>query len=273
MTDVGLAAEGALFKVQRAGHELAAELRGRGRRLIWAHGLMASKEMTFQMLDGLPEFAVLAFDQLGHAASSPLSDQSSFTVEQLAEDLGAVMSAAGWPRAVVGGDSIGAIVAAHFARINPSRVDALILDIPAIGRQPNASLASTANAALLRASGLSGYIAARVEAADAGLREDLEKRLRPMRAHDNLSVAAAFEAVGNWRYDLDGLRQIRVPVAIRAWRGDAVHPFELAEELARIFGDVRVYEESAILNVDMSANAESLRTIASELTDRVEAAN
>jgi pimeloyl-ACP methyl ester carboxylesterase len=68
-----------------------------------------------------------AFDARGHARSEAPADAAAYAPERLVADVGRVLDHLGAARAVVGGLSMGAGIAARFAAAHPERVRALVL--------------------------------------------------------------------------------------------------------------------------------------------------
>lgn len=260
-----------LLEIERGDLRLAATMVGNGPPLIWAHGLMATKELTLDILNGLSNYTVLSYDQRGHGGSSPIHDRSLYDLNLMAEDIGAWMDRVGWRAAVVGGDSMGATIAAQFAVLHPQRVTGLVLDIPAIGQQPNSALDADSNAKLLRKGGLEAYINARLSKVPTDQQAPFGRRLNFMRVHDPSSVACAYEAVGGWQFDTSETRRIVVPTSIRAWPDDPIHPIALARELADTIPNAVLYVVSSELNSNVSANRVSLAAILSDLEERISA--
>src|SRR5438874_1039561 len=97
------------FRVRSDGAELAGLRAGSGPPLLLAHPIVFSK--AFWAMDVFAQrFDVAAFDQRGHGESSGKVD-----LDGMAEDIGAVMDHLGWPRAAIGGTSLGAATTLRFA--------------------------------------------------------------------------------------------------------------------------------------------------------------
>jgi 3-oxoadipate enol-lactonase len=254
--------------IQSGDLQLAAEVHGEGKPVIWAHGLMETKELTMQLLDGLAGYSILVYDQRGHGASTPIRDQSVFTVSAMAGDLRAVLDQVGWASAIVAGTSIGASIATEFAMLYPERVEALLLDIPAIGSETNAALEADTNAKLLRDGGASAWIAHRLRKVPVNLQKSFETRLESLFRHDGESLALAYEAVATWRCDISALGAIIVPTAVRAWPGDPIHPLALAREIAAAIPNAVLFEVALDLISDVSANQASIAEILGGLERR-----
>lgn len=113
--------------IERAGQRVAyVESPGDGATVVLAHNLM-SHAGTFAAVAArlAPRFRVLAVDLRGHGRSG--GAPRPFTTIDLAEDLAAVMDAAGVTAAFVVGTSLGAAAAAELALRSPERVRGLAL--------------------------------------------------------------------------------------------------------------------------------------------------
>jgi len=117
---------------------------GEGEPLVCVHGLTSSSRAFAGLATELPHRTIIAVDCLGRGKSSK---QGPFGLARHADDLGAVMAAAGLDRATVIGHSMGAYVAGAFCAAYPDRVSSLVfidggfaLEIPA-GSDPEQLLA------------------------------------------------------------------------------------------------------------------------------------
>lgn len=113
-----------------------------------------------EVLDG--RASLLALDCRGHGASGRAP--GPYTTRLFADDLAAVLDAAGWDRAVVAGCSMGGCVGQHFAATYPARTAGLALFDTTAWYGPEAPAAWAERAARARAGGmraLAGFQAAR----------------------------------------------------------------------------------------------------------------
>ena len=108
--------------------ELHIEARGSGPLLALAHGFAGSaRNFRAQQRRFAESMRVAIWDARGHARSEAPLDPAVYTLDALARDLGRVLSGQGDGPAVVGGLSLGAATALHFALEQPERVRALVL--------------------------------------------------------------------------------------------------------------------------------------------------
>jgi len=100
--------------------------RGAGPALVLLHCLGVDHHLWDIAAAGLEQdFTLLSYDFPGHH-ETPLPS-AAYGIEQLSEQLGAVLARAGVARAHVAGISLGGLVAQHFAASQPQRVDRLVL--------------------------------------------------------------------------------------------------------------------------------------------------
>lgn len=116
----------ALRRVDLSGHSIAYRSAGEGPPLVLLHGFLSDSRCWRTQLTGLADqFAVLAWDALGAGLSS--DPPESFTITDWAETLAAFLDRAGIERAHILGLSWGGMLAQEFYRLNPARVDRLVL--------------------------------------------------------------------------------------------------------------------------------------------------
>ncbi|MGF1507716.1 MAG: alpha/beta fold hydrolase [Chloroflexi bacterium] len=93
--------------------------------VVLMHGATMDHRMfNPQVEDLLPDYRVLVWDAPGHGKSQPL--QGAFTLTQAGQDMFAILDAQGIDRAVIGGQSLGSLIAQQMYLDDPSRFLALI---------------------------------------------------------------------------------------------------------------------------------------------------
>jgi 3-oxoadipate enol-lactonase len=108
------------------GIELAYTDAGRGPVIVMLHGFPFNRSMWRGQIEKLSSsFRVIAPDLRGHGGTTVTSDPS--TMEEMAEDVVALLDDLNVSRAVVCGLSMGGYVALALYRAHPSRVRALVL--------------------------------------------------------------------------------------------------------------------------------------------------
>ncbi len=104
------------------------EVEGDGPLVVFLHGFGGSARNWRPQLRALRgSFRVAAFDLRGHARSEAPDDAALYRPACFVADVARVLDHLGTERAVVGGLSMGAGIAARFAAAHPARVGALVL--------------------------------------------------------------------------------------------------------------------------------------------------
>lgn len=116
-----------MLHVIREGQRVAFEALGSGPdTVLLAHNLMSSRASFGAVAARLaPRCRVLVVDLRGHGESGATT--RAFSAQTLADDLRAVLDAAGVTRALIVGTSLGATAAALLALAHPERVRGLVL--------------------------------------------------------------------------------------------------------------------------------------------------
>lgn len=109
--------------------QLFVDAAGEGPAVVLGHGLGGSARNWRPQLRALrPSHRAVAFDARGHARSGAPEDEAAYALDCLVADLASVLDAEAAPGpAVIGGLSMGAAVALHFALAEPQRVRGLVL--------------------------------------------------------------------------------------------------------------------------------------------------
>jgi pimeloyl-ACP methyl ester carboxylesterase len=237
------------YRAQRAGFSLPVRVSGTGVPMIFLHGLGSDSRDSVRDLGALPGLRQALADQRGHGHARPPVAAGQFDLDDLADDLAAMIATLGWICPVVGGGSMGAAVALRYAQRNPHEWTALVLVAPALGPGGGA------------AGGLLGGVADRIEAVGlAGAVAELRGRagagaarapappepadptagepagdgpgdpMAPWLRQNPASLAVAMRAVGTWRpfTSFAELSALRKPAVIIGIQGDPLHPAELA---------------------------------------------
>lgn len=103
--------------------------------LVLIHGFSHSLESFDGWADELDgEYRVIRFDLPGHALSDARED-GAYTVEDTVSQVAALLNEIAPPRFVIGGNSLGGLIAWRYAAARPERVEGLILVSP--GGFPN----------------------------------------------------------------------------------------------------------------------------------------
>jgi len=114
------------FEVEQQGCRLSATVSGSGPPVVFIQGVGLHGDGWLPQVSRLDRaYACMRFDNRGIGRSLPLG--SALSVERMAEDVRALMDAAGWGDAHVVGHSLGALVALELALGSPRRVRSLAL--------------------------------------------------------------------------------------------------------------------------------------------------
>jgi pimeloyl-ACP methyl ester carboxylesterase len=231
------------FEVTADGTVLAGEDSGDGTPVVGLHGLTASRRYVVMGSRALERSGhrVVLYDARGHGASRPAPDPESYTYEDLAADLGAVLDDRGIDRGVLAGASMGAHTILRFALDHPERVAGLVVITPAFEPDGERSFERwDALADGLRRGGVDGFVEAYGDpSVPDDVKETVVRILRQrLGAHEHPdAVADALQAVpraaplGSW----DELGRLEAPTVVVASRDEAdpEHPYAVAERYAQ----------------------------------------
>jgi 3-oxoadipate enol-lactonase/4-carboxymuconolactone decarboxylase len=172
-----------------------------------------------------PDFRVLRIDTRGHGASdAPAGD---YSLDLLADDVLAVMDAAGVAKAAICGTSLGAMIAMALAPRAPERISALVLACTFPAMDPTVW---TQRLALIRAEGLSAIVEAVLgrffsDAFRAQHPETVETVRAGMLAQNIDGYCGCGAAIRDMAL-LDRLPAITAPTLVLTGAKDVATPFE-----------------------------------------------
>lgn len=157
---------------------LHVESHGHGPPLVLAHGFGGSARNFGPQVRALrARHRVVVFDARGHARSPAPTAAGAYDGTAFVEDLRGVLDGQQIASAVVGGLSMGAATALHFALAHPERVDALVLaSFPSAG--DGLARHAGAFAAAIEREGLEAAGARFVWGPDSGLDPEAAERVR-----------------------------------------------------------------------------------------------
>lgn len=219
---------------------------------LFAHGLAGGIADTRPLGSGVPGTKV--FLQLrGHGRST--APGASWSYRDLADDVAAVADAVGARRAL--GVSLGAGALCRLVSDDPARFERLVFFLPAVLDSPRVAPARERLAALSAAiasgspEAVGSVVAAEIPpalrdtaAAQAYLRQRAATLLDGGLAE---AVASLVDQIAV--PDAAALRAVSAPALVLACRGDALHPVEVAEQLAAVLpaAILHVYDEPGVL--------------------------
>ena len=215
---------------------------GSGVPFIFQHGLGADTQQTFELFQPPRGFRLLSFDCRGHGETRPVGPEEKISVAQSAEDLRAFLDHLGIKRAVIGGISMGAALALHFALTQPERVRGLVLSRAAWldASRGDEMRVFTTIAKFIREHG--AQVGAQKYQESAAYQQVM--RAAPENATSLLAQFThprAEETVAKLEripahvpaHSRADWKRLAVPVLVLANRRDAIHPLEFGETLAR----------------------------------------
>ncbi|MCF6263307.1 MAG: alpha/beta hydrolase [Xanthomonadales bacterium] len=233
--------------VNNNGIELAIEIIGEGKPLIFAHGLGGNRQFTLEQFSSLADrYQIIAYDQRGHGGSTPITDPALYDANTMAEDISVIMDSLGLEQVIVGGESMGAATALLFALKHPQRVNALLLTAPAFSDKANTE---KPRLQLMGEELLKGDMqdflqkSARRMRVDFNMPEDIIRKIAWLQSsHYPESLGTACMTVINWKIysDAQVLEQLSMPCCILAWANDPLHPFELAQQMSVVIPDAEL---------------------------------
>ena len=233
-----------LVRVQSGNVTLAAEVKGGGTPVVYLHGLGGCRQYAREQWGtSASPCQLITLDQRGHGESAPVTDPALYQPQLLGQDIAAVLDALQIERAIMGGASMGACAALHFALSHPERTIALLQTGPAFHDQPNRNRRALLRMArLLEQRGIEGTIAVLTREWQKLHMppEAIAEMARLYRSYHPLSMAAAHRAVASWTVSLEPLRELRVPTLILAWEGDPQHDIAIARKMAALLPDARL---------------------------------
>src|SRR5689334_7872590 len=224
---------------------------GAGRPFVFQHGLGGDTTQPFGLFRPPPGVRLLAFDARAHGRTTPLGPPEKLCFQTFGDDLRAFLDHQGIARAVIGGISMGAALALHFALRWPDRVEALVLSRPAWLETPyawNVRIFSLI-AGLLRKHGAAAGLAE--FKATPEYQEALAKwpDVATSFTHQFLAERAVETALKLERIihdsphpDRHAWSQLRQPTLVLGNALDPIHPLEFATALAQAIPGARFEE-------------------------------
>jgi pimeloyl-ACP methyl ester carboxylesterase len=224
---------------------------GQGTPVFFQHGLGADMTQPLGLLQPLKGFRLLAFDCRAHGETRPFGHEAKLNFDCFADDLIALLDHLEIPQAVFGGISMGAGISLNAALRYPERILGLILSRPAWLDTPSPTNLRVLGviARLIREHGaragrqqfLESADYARLQAESPDAASSMVGQFESARAEDGV---ARLERMLNdvpsrdrWRW-----KKIDVPILVLANRQDPVHPWALAETMAKEFNNAELAE-------------------------------
>lgn len=234
------------------GRRIAYTTYGTGPRVVvLTHGLLMDSRMYTRLAPLIAEggHRVITTDMLGHGASAQPYDMTAYSMQQFGRDVIALLDHLDLPQAVIGGTSLGANVSLEAAVAAPTRVRALVLEMPVLENAlPAAAAAFVPLALSLRASqGLMGLLAkaTRLIPRTHFLIDVLIDFVR----RDPAASIAVLDGLifGRVAPPIEERRLLPHPTLVVGHMRDPIHPFSDADRIAKEMPQARIVEASSIV--------------------------
>lgn len=214
------------------------------RRMLFAHSLFASGLDSGPVVEALLAgcWSVLMPDQRGHGRAQRVSRPAELALDVLGRDLLAVLDDAGWDSAWLGGGSMGAATSLAAAAIAPHRAEGLALLAPAVGAGPNPAFCWFTE--LAEALGVHGPDAAADLWASRLTDDVVDNPIRRLAKEDPVNVECILRALPTWDLagPLSALAAYDRPAVVCAWKGDPLHPWAVAVQVAKALPGGELHE-------------------------------
>lgn len=215
--------------VEGAGVELAYLEEGAGASVVVVHGIAADTESAAALVDGVPG-RVIAYDRRGYGASTAPEPYAATTVEEQAEDLGALIAALRAAPALLVGDGFGALAVLDLLKRRGELVRAAVVSNPPLfAFVPAATEELSGQRQLLEGALRDGGPAAAVEAWLGG-RVGGAALQRARAAH--VAFFADFAGLASWPVTRRELRALDAPLAVVTGPYSPPHIVTAADVLA-----------------------------------------
>jgi pimeloyl-ACP methyl ester carboxylesterase len=221
------------------------------RVVVLAHGLLMDGRMYTKLAPALAArgHRVIAIDLPGHGDSDQPHDMTAYSMQQYGRDVVALLDHLGLPQAVVGGTSLGANVALEVAVLAPSRVRALVLEMPVLENAlPAAAAAFVPLALALRLSKRGMGVVAAIARRIPRTYFMVDLTLDFVRRDPQASLAVLDGLIfGRVAPPIEERRALDHPTLVIGHRSDPIHPFTDADGIARELPNARLVTATSIL--------------------------
>jgi pimeloyl-ACP methyl ester carboxylesterase len=227
------------------GRRIAYREYGAGPRVIvLTHGLLMDSRMYTKLAPALAERGnrIITVDMLGHGASAQPHEMTEYSMPQFGRDLVALLDHLELPQAVIGGTSLGANVALEVAVSAPTRVRALVLEMPVLENAlPAAAAAFVPLALALRLSQrMMGWV--------AGLTRRIPRThfvvdmMIDFVRRDPAASLAVLDGLifGRVAPPIEDRRALAQPTLVIGHPSDPIHPFSDAARISRELPNARL---------------------------------
>lgn len=233
------------------GRRIAYREHGTGPRVfVLIHGLLMDSRMYTRLAPIIAArgHRVITVDMLGHGASAQPHEMTAYSMPQFGRDVIALLDHLDLREAVVGGTSLGANVALEVAVAAPTRVRALMLEMPVLENAlPAAAAAFVPLALSLRMSHrLMGVVAA-VTRKIPRTHYLIDIMIDFLRRDPVASLAVLDGLIfGRVAPPIDERRALAHPTLVIGHLSDPIHPFSDADRIARELVNARLVTARSI---------------------------
>jgi len=234
------------------GRRISYREHGSGPRVIvLTHGLLMDSRMYTRLAPRLADAGhrVITVDMLGHGESDQPHDMTAYSMPQFGRDVIALLDHLQLAQAVVGGTSLGANVALETAVAAPSRVRALVLEMPVLENAlPAAAAAFVPLALALRSSQPIMRAVATVTRKIPRTSYLVDVMIDFVRRDPAASLAVLDGLIfGRVAPPIEDRRALQHPTLVVGHPSDPIHPFSDADRIARELPEARLVTASSIL--------------------------
>ncbi len=244
---------------------LAYEVIGHGRPLVLLHPFPFDGTYWRDTAARLQDGAQIITPDLRGFGKSQLGTHG-FSIDDLADDVAALLDTLGHATAIVGGLSMGGYVSLAFAARHAARLSGLILaDTKADLDSPPAKQARTDAMELVRTAGVNAYLDKQLpRLLAAGAAQVLQRQVRALAQQPPASVIAGFEALRDRPDRASVLASVRVPALVIVGALDVITPPQDAHAMANALPHCRLVE---IPHVGHLANLEAPAAFSTAVQD------
>jgi pimeloyl-ACP methyl ester carboxylesterase len=222
-------------------------IKGRGKPLIWGHGLTSSMNgedtmNLFKWGDFSKDIQLIRYDARGHGRTQSTYIPDHYRWQHLAEDMTAIADALHLDMYFAGGQSMGCAAAIYAALRVPHRIKGLVLVTPPTAWEKRKAHSGYYNK-MARTGGLLGgrllakLVSRRLKNGSpdwltGAPEQKIKSTVEGLRSINRKTLSALFK--GASLTDLpprEVLQALDMPALILAWSGDPGHPLEVAVEL------------------------------------------
>jgi pimeloyl-ACP methyl ester carboxylesterase len=234
------------------GRRIAYRQYGQGPRpLVLTHGLLMDGRMYAGSAPTLAARGnrVITVDMYGHGASDQPHDMTAYSMTQFGEDVLALLDHLELEQAVIGGTSLGANVSLEVAVAAPTRVRALVLEMPVLERGiVGAAMMFVPLALALRMSQPGMRLVSAVTRLIPRSALLLDTALDFVR-RDPASSLAILDGItfGRVAPPQRDRRRLTHPTLVIGHPADPIHPFSDADVLSRDLVEARILKARSIL--------------------------